>query len=161
MKDDPLQINMLFWQRVEELRLARGMSERALSFSCFMSKNAYANGKKLLSAPGVDFVDGLARLLDVDASYLVTGFDAGKPYVPEDEPPPENPQHVLNEAKAMARRTQVTGAAIALVLGQNPDPRLGVDRILELFWRAEKMLRGRARYAAARKKKKKQASEKP
>lgn len=158
MTDDPLAINMLFWQRVDELRLAKGWNESALSLACFMSRNAYANGKKLLSAPGVDFVDGLARLLDVSPSYLVAGFDEGQPYIPEDVSPPENPGHVANEAKMIARRTQVSAAAIALVLSQNPDPRLGVDRILELFWRAEKMLRERARRAAARKKKTPRAS---
>lgn len=124
-----------------------------------MSSGSFTEGKKNKSAPGVDFVDGMARILNVSAEYLVTGFgDIEQPYIPAEVPIPNNPNGIVHEAERVARATHVRQAAISLVLSQNPDPRLGIARILELFWRAEKRHRKIEEHGEGKKKKKRKAS---
>jgi transcriptional regulator with XRE-family HTH domain len=133
-----------FWQRVDALRQLRDLSDDQLSAECFRTRNAFRNARKGLSVPGVDFVENMARVLDVDVRYLVTGYGSdADPFIPADVPMPIRPQKVLDEALRSARAVQVPNTAINLVLSKKPDPRLGADRILELFFQAASLMSGK------------------
>ncbi len=153
-------LNELFWSRVEQLRELRGISERSLSADSLMSENAYTNAKKLKSSPGIDFVDGIARILNVSVEYLITGVGENSPYIPESVPVPDNAEWIRAEALQLARRAKVRAAAIGLVNRQNPDARMGVARILELYHRADALLRAREERAEKKAERKKTPAKK-
>jgi len=134
--------NDLFWQRLDRLLAEAGdaagkeISMSEISVFSFMHRNAYKNAHDEKSTPSINFVDGIARFLDVSVEYIVNGLGRERPYIPDEIPPPTNPEQVLKRAREYAARQGVRAATIALVLSQKPDPRLGSERIAELFFRA-------------------------
>lgn len=132
----------VFWERAEALLEEHGVNPSEISVFSFMSRNAYANAKGARSAPGIDFVDGMARRLNVSVDYMVTGIGEGRPYIDDDVPMPANPDQPFARAKVLAREFKLRPEAVLLVLSQNPDPRLGAAQIYTLIARADRMLAG-------------------
>lgn len=151
----------LFWERVDALlQLQPRPSQRAISAFALMSENSYREAMNSQSAPSYAFVDGMARYLDVSVEFLVNGFSEGRKYIPDDVSMPPNPETIFKQAKKIARGVKVREAAIQLVLSQNPppDPRLGIVRITELFYRADRLLASQEERAAKKAAKKKTAA---
>lgn len=129
--------NWYFFHRVDELLKDRFSESEASEFA-FMSRNAYGNAKDKLSPIGIDFADGLARLLNVSLHYLITGLGPVGTYLPAGFEAPAA-DRALDGAVRLAKATKIDPRAIALVSSQNPDPNLGLGRIYALMQRAHAM----------------------
>lgn len=135
-------MNEHFFARVDALLNAAAKSESEASEFAFMSRNAYGAAKAADSPIGIDFAEGLARLLDVDLHYLITGMGEPRSFIPVGMTSPEGARAVASAAKE-AKRFGRDPRAIDLVLSQNPDPRLGAARIYALIERAAAMYAAR------------------
>lgn len=140
-------MNKFFWERCEKVREERDLSTDEIAKRSFMSRGAYRSAMKALSPPGAGFIDGIARALDVSAHYLITGLGEPGTYIPAEVGPVDGPR-VIAEAKRLARALAVTPLAIELVLSQDPDPRMGAERLAVLFVRASEHLASSAKKAA-------------
>lgn len=132
-------MNEYFWERCEKMRKERDLSADEIAKRSFMSRGAYRNALKAKSPPGAGFIDGIARALDVSAHYLITGLGDPGSYIPKEVGAVDGPR-VIAEAKKIARDLEASPVAIQLVLSENPDPRMGVERLAVLFVRASEHL---------------------
>ena len=125
-----------FWDRCEDIREERDIKMKPISDRAMRSRDSYEKSKSAGSPPQLDLLEGICRVLDVDAHYLMTGLGTPRPFIPEDVPPADR-DTVYAAAFNLARRGKAPQEAVDYVRDiVRPDPRLGVRRIAHLVYRA-------------------------
>jgi transcriptional regulator with XRE-family HTH domain len=133
-----------FWKRADQLRKARGVSAQRISEASLLSRNAYLASKKADSPPGFELLEGMARVLDVDVHYLVTGYGDPRPFVPDEERA-KTSDWTDADVVRLARTNGLPEPTVRLIQQKlRPNPHLGVERLSHLFERADAFRRAQS-----------------
>lgn len=109
-----------FWERLERLQKKHGLSDKRMADLAGRHRNTYLAARKRRSDIHVSFLDAVARELDVNVHYLLTGLG---------EPDSYGQGRTLEERRAskkkraaqLAAEAGVSDRAVRVVLREQPD----------------------------------------